>query len=531
MNLLKDFESKDFIEQISTLNTLVQNKDYESIPDIIKLLETISRHEAIGLVIRDTIKSLFMGSEEHTARFLTSENREIQRICIDVAGQKKFKGAAEALLDMATQAWDKQEYGILFSLITAISRIQPPEAVILFRKCMDHEDPLISSQCIEALGAMGDFSSLHRLCDIISESESDAFEGECDLPTGSAIKALAKLKNKEAVSFLCAKIHHRNPAARRLIHQELAEVGPEAVGPLGSLFNDGDIDEKIFAANILGLIGTKEAGDILVKALDRGFADHPNIRFAIYDALGRVPGMTGLVCLVDGLEETDQMVLMAVVSSLAAQLNPWILDRILEIIQKGTPHAKSLIKAVIASRSPGIFEGLCFKDPAVASQLIEDVKQSGDEEIIMLYLDKLKKMGPRFEHAVGDLENISGKAKGPHILAVDDSKAMLNFYRSVAAEMGLRISTAQNGKEALEVLSGGEAFCLVITDLNMPVMDGIEFTRQARSIPPCADIPILMVTTESERFQEDLAQKAGITRFLHKPFNSEKLQETISRYL
>ncbi len=532
MTQLKDFESRDFIEQVSLMSSLVQNKDYESIPEIIRLIEKISRHEAVGLVIRDTVKSLFAGSESHTVAFLQSENREIQRICIDVAGQKKFKSAGDVLLGVADKACDKKEYGLLFALISSISQILPPGSLDLFIKFMDHEDPLISSQCIEILGALGDLSSMNRMCEIISEAESNVFGGECDLPAASAIMTLAKLKDKDAVCFLASKVHHRNPAARRLIHQELADLGPAAVEPLAEIFQHGDVDEKILAADILGSIGSKEAGDVLVKALDKGLAQHPNIRFAIYESLGRTPGMTSLVCLVDALEETDAMVLMAVVSSLDTHLNPWIQEKISGIIVAGSGQSMKLVKAVVASRALNIFEGLYTGNETIASLLIEEIGNSGDDELIRLFREKLAEMAVcRARTDARALESVSGKAKDLHILAVDDSKAMLNFYRSIAASMGLKISTAENGKDALDVLSGREKLCLVLTDMNMPVMDGIEFTTNVRCMPGHADIPVLMVTTESESSQEDLAQKAGVSGFLHKPFSAEKLQEIIRQHL
>lgn len=532
MTQLKDFESRDFIEQVSLMGLLVQNKDYEAIPEIIHIIEKISRHEAIGLVIRDTLKSLLAGSESHTAQFLESENREIQRICIEVAGQKKFASAGDVLLGMADKAGNKKDYGLLFALISSISEIQPYGFMDLLKKCMDHEDSLISSQCIEILGDLGDLSSLSRMCEIISEAESNAFGGECDLPAASAITTLAKLKNKDAVIFLTSKVHHRNPAARRLIHQELADLGPAAIEPLASVFEHGDLDEKILASNILGCIASKEAGDVLVKALDKGLAPHPNIRFAIYESLGRTPGMTSLVCLADALEETDAMVLMAVISSLDAHLNPWLLEKISGIIMTGSEHSTRLVKAIVASRALNIFEGLYLGNETIASLLMEKISTSGDDELIGMFRERLAGIDVcRARTDTQSLEGIAGKAGDLHILAVDDSKAMLNFYKSVAASMGLKIWTAENGKEALHVLSDNKKLCLIITDMNMPVMDGIEFTSQARCVPDHAEIPILMITTESESCQEDLARQAGATGFLHKPFSAVKLQEIITQYL
>jgi CheY-like chemotaxis protein len=371
-----------------------------------------------------------------------------------------------------------------------------------------------------------------RLCGIVSRSDAQGASGECDLPTASAITALGRIRGSEAVSFLVSKLHHRSPAARRLIHEALAAAGAESVGPLAEVFQEDDVDKKILAANILGLIGSREAGDVLVRALDKGQALHPNIRFAVYEAMGRTPGMKTLVCLADGLEETDQMVLMAVISSLDVQLNPWIRDRMAESIRKGTAHSSALVKAIAASRSLNIFEALFGLDEAIGALIADAVRDSGDGELTEQFRGKLKEMGTNKALAIAaGLEGKAGNTGGRKILAVDDSKAMLNYYQSITASMGLTIATAENGRQGLDVLAAGEPFCLVITDMNMPVMDGIEFTRQVRDFPDFEGLPVIMITTESERSQQVIAREAGVTEFLQKPFSMEKLRELIGRYL
>ncbi|MRR14084.1 response regulator, partial [archaeon] len=529
MNRLTNFESMDFIEQVSALGSVSQNLDFGSIPEIIGLIAKIPEHETVALVIRDTLKTLLSASEEQTIRFLPSENLEIRKICIEVAGQKKYENAVKKLLDMAGQADSQRKYGVLFTIVSALSRIQSLESLDLFRRFIDHEDDIISSLSIDMIGVMDDESSFDRLCDIISDAEND---DECGLPTASAIKSLALFRSSDAISFLISKLHHKNPTVRRIIHQELAALGPEVIEPLSTVFRQGNLDEKILAANILGFIGSKEAGDALVKALDKGLADHMNIRFAIFDSLGRCPGMKSLVCLVDALEETDQMVLMAVVSSLGMQLNPFILDKITEIIRKDNAHSVLLVKAIIASRSPNLFKDLYSRDAKIASLLISEIRTSRDAELMADYREKLSEMDTDQARAdMSALESSPDKAVGPHILAVDDSSAMLNFYRSVAASMGLSISTAVNGKEAIDLLSFEGDVCLILSDMNMPVMDGIQFTRAVRSNPALSSIPVIMITTESEQSQKDIATKAGVSDFLTKPFSAEKLQEKIKAFI
>jgi CheY-like chemotaxis protein len=486
----------------------------------------------VGLVLRDTLKVLLSSCEEKTVALISSDNREVMTLAMDAAGQNKYASAARALLERAGIAIAREEYGVLFVAISALSRIQPPEALDLFRQCVRNEDPIISSQCIEILGDLQDIASLDTLCAIVTASDTEDTGGECDLSAANAITALGKIGGKESVSFLVSKLHHNSPAARRLIHETLARLGGKAVDALAAVFKSMDVDNRIFAANILGNIGSRDAADALVGALDKGRAEHPNIRFAIYEALGKTSGMTGLVCLADGLKETDQMVLMAVIASLDMHLNDWIRDKIAESVRQGSEHGKILAKAIVASQSPNIFAALFTLDEAIGKLLAEEVGLSGDSELVSQFCEKLREIGTGAALSTAqDLEKKAAKSAGPQILAVDDSKAMLNFYRSIASSMGLNIVTAMNGKEGLNALYGGEPFRLVITDMNMPVMDGIEFTRSMKEDPSYAELPVIMITTESERSQQAIAKEAGVTRFLQKPFSVDALQELISSYL
>jgi len=138
------------------------------------------------------------------------------------------------------------------------------------------------------------------------------------------------------------------------------------------------------------------------------------------------------------------------------------------------------------------------------------------------------------ERAKSDAERIVNSAvkdTGKKVLAVDDSQTMLLFYRTAASDLGLDLTTTTNGKEALECLKQDKTFDLIITDMNMPIMDGIEFTRTIKEDPALKEIPIIMATTESEKSQARLAQNAGVSSFIKKPFTVQILQNKIKPFL
>ena len=111
---------------------------------------------------------------------------------------------------------------------------------------------------------------------------------------------------------------------------------------------------------------------------------------------------------------------------------------------------------------------------------------------------------------------------GKTILSIDDSKAVREMVMFTLEPEGYNIVEAENGAEGLEQLRAARP-ALVITDLNMPVMNGLEFIEQARAEAAGSGIPIVMLTTESAPEMKDKGKKAGATGWINKPFDSDKL--------
>ncbi len=528
MEALKNFSIKNLYEQVLILSEIEKEQKYEAIPALFDLYKTPLHDDAVDYMIENTLRALLPQNEKETVCGLLSDNIRVKKICIQIAGKNRFKSAAPTLVGLT---FNEKNPEILFEALSALSEIRALEFLEVFQRHIRHPEALISAVSIEMIGAYGDLASLDTLCKMIEEAEADERYEKCDLATWKVIEALVALKSDTAISFLVSKIHHRNPTARRLIQQALVKIDTEAIPYIASLFDQEDVDRKILAANTLGFIGDKKGGDILVAALDRGTANHPNIKFAIYEALGRIPFMKGLVCLVDALLEEDDLILMAAVSSLDEQVNPGAITKLKELIDADNTQSKRLIQAIISSKATLIFESL-YADEKIAERLIENISRSNDPEVISAFSEKLKLMGG--DRANSDAERLSTLSTdeiGKKVLAVDDSKAMLLFYRSVASDLGINVTTAVNGKEALDILQRGEMFDLILTDMNMPVMDGIEFASKVRANPYFKKTPIIMATTESERSQAQVAEKAGVSDFIKKPFTPDMLQNKIKEHL
>ncbi len=116
------------------------------------------------------------------------------------------------------------------------------------------------------------------------------------------------------------------------------------------------------------------------------------------------------------------------------------------------------------------------------------------------------------------------------VLIVDDSSSMRVLVSHTLKEAGFSVVEGQDGKDGLDKLSGGPVD-LIITDLNMPVMDGLEMIRRVRQMPKHKFTPILMLTTESQAHKKAEGKTAGATGWIVKPFNPPQMLQVIAKVL
>jgi len=116
------------------------------------------------------------------------------------------------------------------------------------------------------------------------------------------------------------------------------------------------------------------------------------------------------------------------------------------------------------------------------------------------------------------------------ILAVDDSNSMRQMVSYTLKQAGHDVTEAADGVEALE-LAKKSNFSLVISDVNMPKMDGISLIKQLRTLPNYKFTPLLMLTTEAGADKKQEGKAAGATGWVVKPFNPDQLLATVKRVL
>ena len=113
------------------------------------------------------------------------------------------------------------------------------------------------------------------------------------------------------------------------------------------------------------------------------------------------------------------------------------------------------------------------------------------------------------------------------VFLVDDSATILLSISSILTKAGYAVEKASNGNEALKKFAAGVKVDLLITDLNMPGMNGIELIKEVRKLPSYRFLPILFLTTESQQSKKLEAKAAGASGWIVKPATADELLNTI----
>ena len=117
------------------------------------------------------------------------------------------------------------------------------------------------------------------------------------------------------------------------------------------------------------------------------------------------------------------------------------------------------------------------------------------------------------------------------ILIVDDSVTVVMSLKTTLTMNGFDVETANNGQVALDKLNAGIKPNLIVTDINMPLMGGLEMIGKVRAMPGFKFIPILTLTTESDNTKRDEGKRAGATGWIVKPVSGDDLIKVIKKVL
>jgi CheY-like chemotaxis protein len=178
----------------------------------------------------------------------------------------------------------------------------------------------------------------------------------------------------------------------------------------------------------------------------------------------------------------------------------------------------------MASESPAMLDPM--PDEAAMPDALPDRLMAEPETV--LPSDAPAAAAEPIEQQVNHSDPTDGASMAKRILTIDDSKTMRDMLMLTLAEAGFEVLQGVDGRHGLDVL-GDQRVDVVITDINMPVMDGYGVIRNLRANPKHKTTPILVLTTESDASKRVIAREAGATGWMVKPFDPDRLIATIHK--
>jgi CheY-like chemotaxis protein len=221
---------------------------------------------------------------------------------------------------------------------------------------------------------------------------------------------------------------------------------------------------------------------------------------------------------------------MAAAKAINKNYNEVLAAGIRNILLDNSSDFHKIIRTIVDSESDNIFLDLITHD-LHRKYAIAYLKNKSHKDIKKHFTELLQRKG--FSDIAAKLEKAPAISKGKKemkIFVVDDSRMILKVYRTTLHNLGFESELFEFPSSAIQALTETKPDIL-ITDLNMPDITGIELTMQVRKKYSKKELPVIMVTTQNEAQDNEAAEKAGVDFIMQKPFNEESLGETINKAL
>lgn len=446
---------------------------------------------------------------------LKESHPNIRAFLIEVAGQIQLADAVPALMDALNV---ESEPTIVRSALIALGMIGEPDSVNLIAGFMDRPDNDLAIAATEAMGKIGTPEAIQLLADRIGNNpESDQ----------RIIDIFSKIQTPEAIEHLNKTLASEHAHIRTAAKQKLGAIGVMSVRVLMQNLNRPDPDLVIHSLNVLGDIGDAAAVSA-IRNLLHNQPENANVRFAAYETLGRLPLEKGAFALAAGLEDPVDNVRAAAAKAIDRNYNALLAGGVRNMTKSGDGTAVLIMETLINSQCDRIFLDLLEED-FFKTNAIAYLSEKAHPDIRSYYAEIFSAKG-----LTPLAQQVAPKAGESaitrlRVYTVDDSKMLLNIYRSVLHNLGCESTAFEFPVEAVEKIREDRPD-MILTDLNMPEMTGIELTARIREWFPKEELPIIMVTTqqESEDFKDAFA--AGISGILQKPFTESHIGAALKKF-
>lgn len=466
--------------------------------------------------LKETLFSKILDDPEILSDLLSNTlEPPIKALLVEAAGEIRFEKALPILLDILT---NEEDVKIIESTIIALGMIAAPSAVTAVSEFLYSRNREIVIASIRTLGALATPEAIQKLGDRLGK------DSDLDL---MIIDIISKIQIPEALEMLNQTLGSQHAHLRAAVKQKLGGVGVMSIRILiKNLFIDHP-DLVIHSLNVLGDIGDSAAIPAIRKLIHHQPED-PNVRFAAYETLGRLPLDKGVYTLAAGLNDPVDNVRNAAAKAIDRHYNAALAGGIRNLIRSGEPEDLKIMTTIIDSQCDTIFLDLLEEDYFHTSAI--DYLTNKAHPDVRSYFTRILENAGQDDLAKKIMPKKTAKEKATlKVFAVDDSKMILNIYRTVLYNLGCESHLFEFPAKALQRVQK-EKPDVILTDLNMPDITGIEFTKGIRQWYSKSDLPIIMVTTQKEAQENKAAYAAGVNDIIHKPFTEAQIGKALTKF-
>ena len=512
--VLDHLASVDLKTQNRLLYELSRGDVHFTVPLLNHLLTSQPELAANLPIIRETLISNLIAYPEVLLASLANPEIAEKRVMIETAGELKFEEATQALITLLGQT---REHDDIRLIIDTLGLIGDPESINTLTDYLYAADRDLIIAAIHALGQVGTNTAMHRL------AERMGTDNELDL---IILGIFAEVQDQVSLEKLNDTLRSHYAHMRIYAKDELVRIGVKAVPVLIENLREGDSDLLIHTLNVLGEIGD-ESAIMPIRGLLNTVPKNANVRFAAYEALALLPLRKGAYTLAAGLTDAEDHVCTAAARAIDRNFSEILAAGIKNMVRAETDEARHIVKIIVNAQVDNIFLALAkegyFQEQALI-YLPHTHQDTRNHYVALLRQHGMEEFATRITG--GETDKIV-RAK---ICAVDDSRMILNIYKATLHELGFDPVLFEFPAGALEWLTQ-EKPAMVLTDLNMPEISGIDLARGIRKLYPKEDLPVIMVTTQGDVQDHEAATAAGVNDIMIKPFNAATLRAAMGKYI
>ena len=463
--------------------------------------------------LREVLISKAIDYPDLLMKALAAPETESKILCIEIAGEIRLETVAPHLQEMLLSETDPE---CLKSIIDSLGLIGVSEAISVIGDFLYVANRDLVVAAVRALGRIAAPSAMYRLAERLG--------GDQDLD-GMILEVFSEVQDNTALKKLCETIGSHHAHIRTLAKKLLVRIGPKAVPFVIENLRSDDIDLQVNSLNVLGDIADPSAAAPVRKLIQAG-VKNPNIRFAAYEALGAMPAVQGAYVLAGGLTDPVEHVRIAAARAVDRNYNDILSMGLRNMVRFESDDSGRVTDAIIRAQADKIFLDLLSE--AVFEQNALRVLARVHEDLTSHYVSLLKSRGYG-ELAAKILPAETGAGRKPRACAVDDSRMILSLYKNTLHELGVEPVAFEFPAAAIDWLQK-EKPDIIFTDLNMPEITGIELTRRIRTIYSEQELPVVMVTTQSDAGDHEAAKAAGVSAIIIKPFDKAALKRCLEAF-